>query len=121
MATNKKRNQKRHIQDKPKVNVSTMLAREFELAKQFDVERQHVIEDSCEMYSIALAMTLHDRCDKTRTWIENCLNHIQKLCEEFTEGRLSIADCRRALINEIDLAIGDDEKYLPLETKGEGK
>jgi len=52
MAGNKKHRQP--IKDKPKVNVSTMLAREFELTKQFEKERDSIIQDTCEMYSIAL-------------------------------------------------------------------
>jgi hypothetical protein len=72
-----------------------------------------------DTYRIAMAMTLYDRCDKTRTWIKKCLDHIDKLLEEFEEGRLSVADCRRTLINEIDLTIGDEEIYKPLETKGD--
>jgi len=104
------------IQQKPKVNVATWYAREHELLEAFKQERDHIIDDSCEMYSIALAMTLHDRCDKTKTWVNNCLVYIEKLCVEFKEGRLSIADCRRVLIDEIDLIIGTDEKYVPMET-----
>jgi len=77
-----------------------------------DERERLIVDNTCDIYRILLAMTLHDRCDKSPTWINKCLVHIDKLLGEMIEGRLSIADCRRALIDEIGLKIGADEIYL---------
>jgi len=55
---------------------------------------------TAEEYKTLVIMTLHDRCDKSPTWITNFINHVEKLSAEVREGRLSISDCENVIIDE---------------------
>jgi len=101
---------------KPKINVSTMISREIDLRKDFKKETGEIIKDTCTMYSIALAMVLADKYHQTGDQITAVLSAVEKLSIEFLEDRLSIGDCRRALIEDLDLYIGDENTYKQLET-----
>jgi len=76
-----------------------------------EMEKQKLIKKTRDTYRIMLAMTLRDRCDKSPTWVNNCLNHIDKLFVMIEEGRLSVSDCRQVLIDEINLVIGDEGDF----------
>lgn len=115
------RKQRRHQKPKPAatVSTSTLFARETALRTEFKKTTLRIIKDTCDMYSISLAMVLSDKYNQSAEQIKTVLEAVDKLAEEFLEERLSIADCRRALIDETGIVIGEDALYVPMETADE--
>ena len=90
--------------------------KERALKAEFSKETYKIIKDTCDMYSISLAMVLNDKYNQSNEQIMHVLDYVDKLAQEFLENRLSVADCRRSLIDEVGITIGEDATYLPLET-----
>jgi hypothetical protein len=120
MSKVKQTNRKQRRQNQPDMSKADFMSRaRMQAWMEVQDELKRSITSTCEMYSISLAMVLTDKYHQTPEQITAVLRHVEKLCDEFNDGLLSIADCRRTLIDEQGLVIGDEEIYKRLETGGD--
>jgi hypothetical protein len=99
-----------------------MFTREQALMDRFKSDTEKIIKDTCDMYSISVAMVLLDGGYLEADAMKKALTAIEKHAEELNEDRLAIGDCRRVLKEEYGIIIGDDETYARLElTSGDNE
>lgn len=79
-----------------------------EVQKQIPI----VIQDTVDMYGIALANVLHDKCGFGQKRVKRVLEQVNSLCESMITGEIDIIDIREANIDDMGIIIGDNIDYI---------
>ena len=69
----------------------------------YDATKQESIKQAVKLYSVAVAMVLHDKWGFGKVRLQRFLNQAQNLFDSIEKGYVSLDDCEKILLEECDV------------------